>query len=109
MTDREMLEKLREFLTYEQHITPQMVDAEDQSEHRLALQRQIGEAWEMVRDHLTAQEPKPYVCTVVLEMPADVDGTFVPSDLVEFLTDHGGQLIEGHDQDMIGGVERSNA
>jgi len=52
MTDREMLNKLREYLAYEQDVTPEMVDAEDQSAYRLALQRQIGTAWEMASDHL---------------------------------------------------------
>lgn len=54
MTDREMLEKLREYLTYEQYVTPEMVDAEDQKPYRQALQDQISKAWVMVRDHLEA-------------------------------------------------------
>jgi len=51
-----MLEKLREFLTYEQYATPSMVEDNDQGEYATALRRQIGEAWEMVRDHLDAQK-----------------------------------------------------
>lgn len=56
--------------------------------------------------HVTAA-PRPYVCTIVIEMPADDGDAIVPSDLVEWLTDHGGQLVEWHDEDMIGAVERS--
>jgi hypothetical protein len=49
-SDREMLKRLEEFLTYEQGVTPGMTPAK----HRDALAEQIGNAWQMVRDHLEA-------------------------------------------------------
>lgn len=48
-SDREMLKRLEEFLTYEQGVTPGMSPAK----HRDALAEQIGDAWKMVNDHLT--------------------------------------------------------
>lgn len=47
-SDREMLQRLREYLTYEQGVTPDMTPAK----HRDALAEQVGKAWEMVNEHL---------------------------------------------------------
>lgn len=52
MNDREMLLKVKEFLTYEQRVEPGMTP----KQHRDALATQVGEAWEMLDEYLSAEE-----------------------------------------------------
>lgn len=42
-----------------------------------------------------------YRCTVVIDMPADDGEALVPSEVVEWLSEHGATMVEWHDEDML--------
>lgn len=54
MTDREFIEKLKAYLTYEQNVAVGMTPAQ----HRDALAEQIGEAWQACDNYLDGKPVK---------------------------------------------------
>lgn len=53
------------------------------------------------------EAPQPYACTVVLMMPPDDGQNTRPEDVVAHLNEMDVEMVEWHDEDMIGAVERS--
>jgi uncharacterized protein with GYD domain len=47
-------------------------------------------------------KPEPYRCTVLLEMPADNGVNTRPEEVVERLSEMGVEMLEWHDEDLIG-------
>ena len=53
------------------------------------------------------QEPQPYRCTVLIEMPPDDGHNLRPEDVSRWLGENGAQLIDWHDQDLISPEDRT--
>jgi hypothetical protein len=49
--------------------------------------------------------PEPYVCTVLLRMPADDGQNVTPPEVVEWLQEQGIELLQWHDENLIGESE----
>jgi hypothetical protein len=68
----------------------------DDSDARSALARAVIS---LIAPNLPA---KPYECTVVLRMPADDGHATRPADVTERLSDMGVEMVEWHDERLIG-------
>ena len=82
-------------------------DAHEFADNYVSLIRDSGgDVGDVVEVHYNVDEPpKPYLCSVLIEMPADDGHNLRPEDVTAWLQDNGAHMWEWHDEDLISNKE----